>query len=674
MADGDSFDQRLEMADDEPVARETAPSLGDIWQRRIARRGVLKGMRNAALLATAASAPLALAACDDSNDAGKAAETAEPETPNPTRFKFAEIEHGVDETHHVARGYRAEPLLRWGDPVVKGAPDFDPMNQTAATQRLQFGYNNDFVGFVPLPYGSGASDRGLLCVNHEFTSDPVMLPGIAGKDPREVLTRDEVNVTMAAHGSSIVEIRRNEEGHWEPVPDSDFNRRITALDTEMDIAGPAAHHPRMRTSEDPTGGTVIGTFNNCAGGITPWGTYLMAEENVNMYFMGDPAGHPEADKLKRMALPTTIYAWGRFHKRFNINEEPNEPNRFGWVVEVDPLNPQSRPKKRTALGRFKHEGCESIVAKDGRLVVYMGDDQRFEYLYKFVSRDPVDPVNRAANTDLLDYGTLYVARFDEDGSGKWLPLVYGWSPLTEENGFHSQADVVIDARFAADKLGATPLDRPEDVQPNPLTNRVYVSLTNNSKRKEDQTDKANPRAKNKWGQIVEINPFAQDHTEDSFGWDMVVLCGNPADKATGATWNEETSENGWFACPDNLAVDKSGRLWVATDQGGEWPEVTGSADGIFALETEGEYRGTGRMFFRVPVGAEMCGPCFTPDSTTFFVAVQHPGTDGTKSFKGFERASTFEDPATRWPDFKDEMPPRPSVVVITRKDGGEIAV
>lgn len=671
MANGDSFDRQLETADDEPAARETAPSLNELWDRRIGRRGLLKGMRNAALLAGVASAPLALAACDDADETQKAA--AEPERPNPTRFKFAEIEHGVDETHHVARGYRAEPILRWGDPIMKGAPDFDPMAQTAAAQSRQFGYNNDYVGFVPLPYGTDASDRGLLCVNHEFTSDPVMLPGIAGKDPRKVLTREQVDVTMAAHGGSIVEIRRDGDGNWKPVTDSDFNRRITALDTQIEIAGPAAHHPRMRTGEDPVGGTVIGTFNNCAGGITPWGTYLMAEENVNMYFMGDPDGHPEADKLKRMGIPMTMYGWGRFHKRFDISQEPNEPNRFGWVVEVDPLNPNAQPKKRTALGRFKHEGCESIIARDGRLVVYMGDDQRFEYLYKFVSRDPVDLVNREANADLLDYGTLYVARFNEDGTGKWLPLVYGWGPLTEENGFHSQADVVIDARLAADLLKATPMDRPEDVQPNPVTNRVYVTLTNNGKRKPDQTDKVNPRAKNEWGQIVEINPFAQDHTEDIFGWDMVVLCGNPADEATGATWNGETSENGWFACPDNLAVDKAGRLWVATDQGRAWPEVTGSADGIFALETEGEYRGTGRMFFRAPVGAEMCGPCFTPDSATLFVAVQHPGTDGAKSFKGFERDSTFEDPATRWPDFRDDMPPRPAIVAITREDGGEIA-
>ena len=206
MADGDSFDRQLETADDEPAARETAPSLNEIWDRRIGRRGLLKGMRNAALLAGVASAPLALAACDDTDEPQKAAE---PEKPNPTRFKFAEIEHGVDETHHVARGYRAEPILRWGDPILKGAPDFDPMEQTAAAQRLQFGYNNDYVGFVPLPYGTDASDRGLLCVNHEFTSDPVMLPGIAGKDPRKVLTREQVDVTMAAHGGSIVEIRRD---------------------------------------------------------------------------------------------------------------------------------------------------------------------------------------------------------------------------------------------------------------------------------------------------------------------------------------------------------------------------------------------------------------------------------------------------------------------------------
>jgi secreted PhoX family phosphatase len=459
------------------------------------------------------------------------------------------------------------------------------------------------------------------------------------------------------------------------VPNSRYARRITALDTPMQLSGPAAGHERLKTGADPTGTRVVGTVNNCAGGITPWGTYLMAEENFHYYFLGDVEGHPEQANYTRYGIPGNRFPWGRFHRRFDINAEPNEANRFGWIVEVDPLDPDSTPIKRTALGRFKHEGAETIVNDDGRLVLYSGDDQRFEFLYKFVTSGKVDPDNREANKDLLDDGTLYVARFAEDGALTWLPLVHGKGPLTAENGFASQADVLIETRRAATLLGATPMDRPEDVEPSPVTGKVYVMLTNNSKRgNEDQpgTDAANPRAKNLWGHILEITAADGDHAAETAHWEIIVRAGNPSDSAVAARWNPATSENGWFACPDNCAVDPAGRLWVSTDQGKNWKTASGSADGVWALETEGARRGTGKMFFRVPVGAEMCGPRFTPDGKTLFVAVQHPATDGTIDYPGFERASTFEDPATRWPDFQPEMPPRPSVVVITKDDGGAI--
>jgi secreted PhoX family phosphatase len=406
--------------------------------------------------------------------------------------------------------------------------------------------------------------------------------------------------------------------------------------------------------------------------MTPWGTYLMAEENFHFYFMGSLEGNPEKANYQRYGVPGNRYAWARYHRRFNLDAEPNAANRYGWVVEVDPLDPTSTPVKRTALGRFKHEGAESIVNRDGRLVVYSGDDQRFEFLYRFVTDGKVDKTNRAANRDLLDHGVLSVARFNTDGSLDWLPLVHGQGGLTAENGFASQADVVIEARRAATLLGATPMDRPEDVQPNPVTGRVYVMLTNNTKRKPDAVDAANPRAANIWGHIVELAPEGGDHAAPTARWDILVRAGNPADPGTSAQWNPSTSEHGWFACPDNCAVDPSGRLWVTTDQGSKWKKASGTADGVWALETEDTGRGTGRMFYRVPVGAEMCGPCFTPDGTTLFVAVQHPATDGTKHYPGFERSSTYEDPATRWPDFDPSLPPRPSVVAITRDDGGEI--
>ena len=659
--DHQTFDERFESAEDTPSNPQLAhvPTIGDVIAARFDRRDVLKG----ALGVTAIAATMGSVALGG-------AKTAEAATVRG----FKEIEHGVDTTHHVAEGYDAEILIRWGDAVLPNAPAFDPMNQSAAAQEMQFGYNNDYVGYIPLPVGSKNPDHALLCVNHEYTSVEVMLPGVGDQEKAgfDKMTKEFVDIEMAAHGGSVIEIKRT-GGKWAVVNDSGLNRRITA-NTPMVLTGPAAGHDRMKTNADPTGTRVLGTINNCAGGVTPWGTYLMAEENFNGYFWGKAAAEASADaaKLKRYGIPGEWYNWGQHHARFDVSKEPNEVNRFGWVVEVDVLDPTSTPKKRTALGRFKHEGAETIINKDGRIVVYMGDDERFDYVYKFVSAGRFDPNNRAANMDLLDAGTLFVAKYNEDGTVDWMPLVFGTAGLTPANGFNSQADVMIDTRLAADVLGATPMDRPEDVDPNPVTNKVYVMLTNNSRRKAEQVDKANARADNIWGQIVEMTPPDGDHGALKYTWDVLVQCGDPSVAEVGATFNPATSKNGWFACPDNCAVDNAGNLWITTDQGGGWKKASGTADGVWALETEGKARGTGKMFFRVPVGAEMCGPKFSPDDKTLFVAVQHPATDGTKDFPGFERASTFEDPATRWPDFKDGMPPRPSVVTITKKDGGVI--
>ena len=365
------------------------------------------------------------------------------------------------------------------------------------------------------------------------------------------------------------------------------------------------------------------------------------------------------------------YAWGTTHDRFDIDKEPNEPNRFGWIVEVDPRKPDAMPVKHTALGRFRHEGCETTLAADGRLVVYSGDDNRFDYMYKYVSKGTVSD-DSVANSKLLGDGTLYVARFDEDGTVAWLPLVHGTGPLTPQNGFADQGDVMIDARMAADLLGATPMDRPEDAQPRG-DGTVYLMLTNNSRRKAAQVDAANPRDKNRFGHIIEIKEDGGDHGAERGKWSIIVRCGSPAVAEVGAVWNPDTSKNGWFGSPDNAAMDAQGRLWVATDQGRNWAK-TGKSDGLYGVETEGPARGTSKLFFRCPVGGEMCGPYFTQDQETLFVAVQHPGTDGTKDLAGFNRASTFEDPATRWPDFDPTMPPRPAVLVTTKHIGGNIAV
>jgi secreted PhoX family phosphatase len=438
----------------------------------------------------------------------------------------------------------------------------------------------------------------------------------------------------------------------------------------MEISGPAAGHVRMRTTADPTGRRVLGMINNCAGGVTPWGTWLSCEENFHGYFWGKLADdHPEHRNYKRYGVPGNWQAWGKWDARFDIAKEPNEANRFGWIVEIDPFDPSSTPKKRTALGRFKHEGAAVHVNKDGRVVIYSGDDERFDYVYKFLSTRRFVPGDRNANLDLLDDGTLFVARYNVDGTADWLPLVQGQGELNETNGFASQADVLIETRRAADLLGATKMDRPEDVQADSWTGHVYVVLTNNKERKPEQTDLANPRPDNRFGHIIEMMPPDGDHSGSRYQWDVLLRCGDPSMAAVGATFNPATSKDGWFGMPDNIAVDNQGRLWIATD--GNSSFKTGRTDGLWALETEGSLRATGKLFFRCPAGAELCGPEFTPDSETLFVAVQHPG-EGDDDDPNAPSA-TFENPETRWPDFRPDMPPRPAVIVITRKAGGKIA-
>ena len=600
----------------------------------------------------------------------------------PSTLGFQSLEQVIKENHQVAPGYSANVLIRWGDPVLTGAPDFDPMSQTADAQAKQFGYNCDFLAYFPLPRGSDNSEHGLLHVNHEYTGQELMFPGWAkleageGKPDEERTeaiaeaslagqTPEQTRVEMMAHNGSVIEVRK-ENGAWTVVPDSQYARRIT-LDTQMGVSGPAAGHDRMKTNADPTGTKVFGTINNCAGGKTPWGTVLMAEENFHGYFGGELAADlAETRNHERYGVPSTSYAWWRSQDRFDLSKEPNEPNRYGWMVEYDPYDPSSLPVKRTALGRAKHEGATSFVNKDGRIVLYTGDDERFEYLYRFVTSGTFDPDNPEANRDLLDEGTLSVAKFDEN-KVTWLPLVFEEGPLTPENDFHSQADVLIETRRAADLLGATPMDRPEDVEPNPVNGRVYVMLTNNTRRKAEQVDAVNPRAENAHGQVVELIPPGgagkdADHTADQYDWDFLLIAGDPKKPESGAQYHPETEA--WISSPDNCAFDTEGRIWISTDQGGAQAK-NNIPDGMYACDLSGDGRAYLKFFFACPKGAEMCGPEFTADGRTLFVAVQHPAeADGY--------VSTFENPSTRWPDFTDGMPPRPSIVAIIKDDGGVI--
>jgi len=642
--------QWREASDDVPSNPLHNPTIGEIIARR-SRRDVMKGMLGVSAMSAMVS-PTALFAARDAR-----AQSASPS------FEFAELEAGVTADHRVAEGYDAHVLIRWGDPVESDAPAFDPMNQSAEAQEKQFGYNNDYIGYMPLPAGSNNSEHGLLTVNHEYTNEELMFPNYSEA------TEDTVNIEMAAHGLSVIEVAKDgPNGQWTYKPDSPFNRRVSGRSTPLTISGPAAGHDRLKTSADPTGLRIIGTLNNCAGGNTPWNTTLHAEENFHGYFGGTlPEGHAEARNHERYGVPGEWYSWHQYHSRFDIGQEPNEPNRFGWIVELDPYDPTSTPIKRTALGRFKHEAASIGVADDGRIGVFMGDDQRFDYLYKFVSNGRFNPNDRSANFGLLDDGTLFVARFHENGKVDWLPLVWGTGPLTPENGFESQADVLIETRVAADLLGATPMDRPEDVEVDHASGHVYVMLTSNERREE--ADPANPRTENVYGHIVDI-ATEKNYASLQDDWTILVQCGNPKNPEDQAVWGPATTESGWFVNPDNCAIDNRGRLWVTTD--GNSDQVSGRSDGVWAMETEGELRGSGKHFYSCPAGAEMCGPYFTPDDATLFLAVQHPADNGDE-WAEFGQPSTFENPSTRWPDFEEGMPPRPSVVSVVKVGGGGIA-
>lgn len=616
------------------MSDSTPLSFAALVEARLSRRAVLKGMGATALLSAGAA------------HAGRP--SAAPSTPGFTPVP----NKPADATLHVPDGFAWAVVAAWGDPLRAGIKG--PV--TAADQPHRFGYNNDFIAFHPF---DGRSDHGLLSVNHEYTCPSLMFDGVP-EDNHVDLTVEQTDIEMSAHGHTVMEIKRV-EGQWQVITDSPYNRRITAK-TPMAVRGPAAGHARMKTSADPTGRLILGTFGNCAGGQTPWATTLLAEENVNGYFYCPKAG----DGTDPQSVAWRGYNafgiddrprrhWFQHVGRFDVRKVAHEPNRHGWIVELDPFDPQSTPIKRTALGRFKHECAETCISADGRIVVYMGDDEHHQHVYKFVSAERFVPGDPVRNRDLLDAGTLYAARFAPDGV-TWLPLVHGAGPLTAANGFADQGDVVIDARRAARLLGATPMDRPEDIAVDPKTGRVYVMLTKNKRR--TTANPANPRTQNKYGHILELTPpltaGKRDHAATGHAWEILLLAGDPKAKV-GARYGAAPNPS-WLACPDNAAFDRGGRLWVGTDGG----RAAGIADGLWYCGTAGADRALSKRLIALPKGAELCGPCFTPDGTTLFVSVQHPGEYSTKA-----------KPSTRWPDFA-EGPPRPAVVAIQRTDGAVI--
>lgn len=557
-------------------------------------------------------------------------------------------------------GYEAQVLAPWGDPVgIPGVPmpSWRPdASQDALAQALQFGMHHDGLHFFPLPAASGERGRGLLAINHEYVD-----PGLLFPDGLKTWTAAKLAKTLAAHGVSVAEVAQGPDGGWQLVRPSPWARRISTA-TPMLLSGPAAGHGLLRTAADPSGRRVVGTLGNCGAGLTPWGTFLTGEENWMDCFAAsaEPDAHQRRWGLRRGEGPR----WQQFDERFDASLHPHEPHRFGWIVEIDPYDPLSAPVKRTALGRAAHEGATVALTRDGRAVVYMGEDARFEYLYKFVSRAPMRPGGGAANRQLLDEGTLYVARFEAGGRGRWLPLRAGEGPLTADRGFADAAQVLVHSREASDLLGATPLDRPEWVALDPARRELYVSLTNNQRRGrpgEPGIDAANPRVGNEWGQILRWRE-AGDFDAAQFDWEQFVLAGDPG--AADAVARGTVRGDG-FACPDGLWIDARGLLWISTDQSAArmgTPE--GAALGHNALLAADPASGEVRRFLTGPTGCEIAGVSGTPDGRTLFVSIQHPG----------EPPGEVSDPDqptrhSRWPDGGR---PRSAVVAVRRRDGGTV--
>ncbi|WP_028810599.1 PhoX family protein [Streptomyces flavidovirens] len=642
---------------------------GDVIAGALSRRSM---MRAAAVVTVAAAAGTSALAGPGTPRAVAAGSTRKPpagRTDGARGLRFAPVAPNTADAVTIPDGYAQNVVIRWGEPILRGAPAFNPDKQSAKAQAGQFGYNNDFLSLLPLP---GEHGRQVLVANHEYTDEILMFKGYDPAKP----TREQVETAWAAHGLSVVVVQEERKsGKLTPVTRHHLNRRLHTTSV-FRLTGPAAGSDLLKTSADPTGTKVLGTLNNCAGGTTPWGTTLHGEENFNQYFAN---GSSATDKRYGISTGATERKWELFDKRFDVKQEPNEPHRQGWVVELDPYDPDSTPRKHTALGRFKHEAAQPRLTADGRPVVYMGDDERFDYFYKFVSSKRMKKgTSRAArehNLTLLDEGTLYVAKLtgdspateidgtgklpndgEFDGSGVWIPLATG---KTSHVPGMTAEEVYVFTRVAGDKVGATKMDRPEDVEPSPRTGRVYVALTNNTDRGKTGkagADEANPRNRNKHGQVLELAEHWDDPASDGFAWRLFLVAGDPDDPATYFAGFPKDRVSP-ISCPDNVAFDPHGNLWLSTDG-----NQLGSHDGLFGVATRGERRGELKQFLTVPKGAETCGPVI--QDRRVLVSVQHPGeVDG----------ASVEKPASAWPDGPGKLV-RPSVVAVWRKDGRDIGV
>ena len=563
-----------------------------------------------------------------------------------SRFAFNAVAASTADTVTVPAGYRADILIRWGDPLWSDAPEFDHATRgDAASQARAFGDNTDGMAIFQ------HRGRTVLAANNEYANDY----GLWGRhaDPTTA-TDDDIAKSMMAHGVSIIEIAQDNAG-WRVVKDSPYNRRITPQ-TDMILTGPAAGHALLKTAADPTGVAAKGTWSNCGSGVTPWGAYLTCEENFNGYFSTTDAAYATPAELKRYGVTASDghYRWAKLDARFDVSRHPNEPNRAGYIVEIDPTDPRSTPRKLTALGRFKHENAEVVVNHDGRVVVYMGDDERGEFIYRFVSAGVFAP---GADTDaLLENGTLSVAQFNDDGSGRWLAL----TPAT--TGLASQAEICIHTRQAGSAAGGTTMDRPEWVAANPHKAEIYCALTNNRHRglASNQGGDAmpvggpNPRQGNQYGQIVRWRPDNGDHAAAGFSWDLFVLAGNPAVHEGAEAGSANVTVGNMFNSPDGIAFDANGLLWIQTD-GDDSNQGDFAGQGNNQMLVGDPATGEIRRFLVGPKACEVTGLSWSPDRRTLFVGIQHPGADGSG----------------HWPEGGDALP-RSAIVAISREDGGRI--
>ncbi len=572
---------------------------------------------------------------------------------------FDSIKAATTDSISLPPGYRSSVLISWGQPLHAAGPAFDPSgNGSAKAQEVQFGDNNDGMSLFAF---SDDPNRALMAINNEYTNYRYLYPH--GGMPASL---EDVRKAQASEGVSVIEIRRT-GNDWQFAQGSPFNRRVHG-NTPIRLGGPAAGHALLRTGADNSGTLALGTFQNCANGKTPWGTYLTCEENFTDCFgSSDPKQSFDAAQKRYGAVAASKEInWHPHDPRFDLAVNPNELNRHGWVVEIDPFDPHSMPVKRTALGRFKHENAALAETTDGRAVVYMGDDERGEFIYRFISRDRIDPKDPKANRDLLDHGTLYVARFDDGdknpdlprGQGQWVELSHGKNGVDTASGFANQGDVLIHARLAGSVVNATRMDRPEWIVVSPKDGQVYCTLTNNAKRGEDgqPVGGPNPRKKNVYGQILRWKAHNGDHGADTFDWDLFVVAGNPVVHAgqPKAGSSNITAQN-MFNSPDGLGFDDAGRLWILTDG-----DASNAADfagmGNNQMLCADPVSGEIRRFMVGPIGCEVTGISFSPDQKTLFVGIQHPGENG---------GSTF-------PEHLPDGKPRSSVMAISREDGGII--